>query len=145
MYKVYKLFNDSSDKVYYGITKLELNLCLCLLRSYKYRYDLDNTKPQYKYFDILNDEQARCKLVRVFETRQEAKTFILEYADENKITPKQNISNKTANIKEYNKIKYQETKDKFKTYYQKNKETIRQKQKERYNLYKEKLKAIKEI
>lgn len=146
IYKVYKLFNDNMDLVYYGITKLKIDLCINLLKSYKTRYENDDTKPKYSYFELFVNDGVKHEIIKEYDNRKDAKDYINELSKTIPIkTALQTLSNKTNNLQEYNKKKYIENKVMFQEYYEQNKTIIRERQKQRYEIIKAKLKLLDEI
>ncbi len=122
MYKVYKLFNN--DLEYYGITKLTPSQNLSLLKSCT-----DN-----KIVNQIIDGDYEYSILNVFETRDEAKQY------------KAVILNKDLMIdkKEMYKQNYKNHITTFREYYQINKDKIKQYNKIKYIEKKEKMKEMEE-
>lgn len=125
MYKVYKLFNN--DLEYYGITKLSSSHNLSLLKACT---DNETVK------QIFQSIEYEYLILETFKTRDEAKQYKLN------MLGKQQLSDEEKKL--IYKDNYKTHINTFKTYYQENKDKIKEYNRNRYNEKKQKIKELEQ-
>lgn len=158
--KLYKITSEDF-KVYYGITKLPINMTKNLFHSYMKHKPNDKKE----YYDILDKNSVACVLEK-FNDREQAKKRLHELIksdpncvniikekkpkveqDKIIIPKKEIIPKKTKKTEDPNYLKnyYETNKSKLKQYYQTNKEKIKNYNKTKYQQLKEKLNKLAEL